>query len=197
MSAHHARLSPKALLGFDLPKRRQDGLAPADQRELLKRLKSYAVDWKLLGPHLGFEDAGYFRKRLYRDREWEMLLLCWLPGQTTVIHDHMTSWGATLVLAGEVTESLFRWRGEGRPLERKVARSLGVRKTTVETVTTLHKVENASKMPAVSLHLYSPPLKLLNSYDPVTGRRHAVTLDVSPSVAVGGRPQAGSRRRSK
>lgn len=194
MSAHHARLSPKALLGFELPKRTKEGLAPADQRALLTRLQAYAVDWKLLGPHVGFEDAGYFRKRLFRDREWEMLLLCWLPGQTTVIHDHMTSWGATLVLAGEVTESLFRWHGEGRPLEKKAARALGARKTTVETLTTLHKVENASKTLALSLHLYSPPLRVLNSYDPLTGRRHAVKLDVSPSVAVGGRPQSGSRR---
>jgi len=189
MSAHHAHLVPEDVLGFSLPRHAAEGLRREDARDVLSRLKKVESRWDLLGAHVAFEGKGYVRKRLYRDREWEMLLLCWLPGHTTVIHDHGGSWGATLVLSGAVHEWGFRWLGAGKRLELLKDRTLPASKTTVETPTTIHRVANASSEPAVSLHLYSPPLVALNSYDEKSGDRHRVDLEVSPSVAVGGAPQ--------
>src|SRR5690349_8054593 len=102
MSAHHANVTPETLLGFPLPEPGAAGVSAADARAILKGLKALKVDWTLFGPHIAFDPNGYFRKRLFRDRDWEMLMLCWLPGQKTVIHDHGGSWGATAVLSGVI-----------------------------------------------------------------------------------------------
>lgn len=193
MNARHARIAPGKLLGFDLPKRGPEGISAVDRRKLLARLKAASIDWSLLGPQVEFHGAAYLRKRLFRSRDWEVLALCWLPGQSTVIHDHGRSWGATLVVAGEIEESLFRWNGEGLRMDRRVSRPLGVSQVTVETLETVHRVANPTAAPAVSLHLYSPPLDSLRSYDEESGRRHVVRPNEGPSVAVGGRPGRAPR----
>ena len=196
MVARHAQIAPERLLGFSLPAREAGGLAPLELKRLLTELKAGRADWSLLAPHVAFDPQGYVRKRLFRNREWEVLLLCWLPGQKTVVHDHGGSWGATLMIAGEMNESLFRWQGEGRPMRLAESRDIGLKRVTVETTATVHRVENRSTAPALSLHIYSPPLRMLHSYDPETGNRHPVRLDEGPSVAVGGKPRAiGARRK--
>src|SRR2546425_1501905 len=155
MSAHHANITPEELLGFSLPEPGEGGVSAADARSILSNLRALKIRWDLFGPHVAFDTAGYFRKRLFRDRDWEMLILCWLPGHTTVVHDHGHSWGATAVLSGQVHEQGFEWNGEGRKLVQKVRRDLPAPKLTVETHSTIHRVSNQSLAPAVSLHLYS------------------------------------------
>ncbi|MEO7920894.1 MAG: cysteine dioxygenase family protein [Thermoanaerobaculia bacterium] len=189
MTVAQAHLTPESFLGFTLPARGEEGLAPSDTGLLLKRLLGLQTRWDLVGPYVAFDGDGYVRKRLYRDADWEMLLLCWLPGQKTVVHDHGGSWGASLILSGEIHEWTYRWHGEGQPLESELDRSVAAPKLTVETLDTVHRVENSSFQPAISLHLYSPPLRVLNSYSIETGVRHAVPVDLDPAVAVGGDPQ--------
>lgn len=189
MAVAQAHVTPEALLGFQLPSRGPEGLAPNDTGLLLKGLLALQTRWALVGPLVSFDSDGYVRKRLFRDDDWEILLLCWLPGQKTVVHDHGGSWGASLILAGEIHEWTYRWHGEGQPLEAELDRSVAAPKLTVETLETVHRVENCSFQPAVSLHLYSPPLRVLNSYSVETGVRHSVPLDLDPAVAVGGDPQ--------
>jgi len=195
MSAHHAHIRPEIFLGFDLPKPSPEGLLPQDLRRLVGNLRKTKVNWSQLGPQVAFDQSAYFRKRLYRSREWELLVLCWLPGQKTVVHDHGGSWGGTVVVAGEIFETVFASRGAGRRMETRLERPLPTLGVTIESLSTIHRVENRSNAPAVSLHLYSPPLRVLGSFDVETGVRHSVQIEEGPSVAVGGKPQ-GARRRS-
>lgn len=188
MSAHHAHITPEELLGFSLPEPARGGLTVAQTRDVMKSLKTLRIRWELFGPHIAFDPGGYFRKRLYRAHDWEMLILCWLPGHTTVIHDHGGSWGGTAVLSGSIHEQTFSWRGAGKKLVKRLDRTLPAPRLTMETLETIHQVSNRSNEPAVSLHIYSPPLCVLNSYELETGARHAVELEVSPAVAVGGKP---------
>ncbi|HKC25120.1 MAG TPA: cysteine dioxygenase family protein [Thermoanaerobaculia bacterium] len=194
MPARHARLSPAELLGLALPPRPEAGHAPEEIRSVLDELGRKKPSWELLGPHVAFAPEGYLRKRLYRDEHWEMLLLCWLPGQTTVVHDHGGSWGTMLVLSGRLDERQYRSHGEGSPLTMCQLRRFGPQDVALETVETIHKNENRDDAPAISLHFYSPPLRVLNSYDPMTGRSHAVQVHEGPSVAVGGKPLRTRRR---
>jgi cysteine dioxygenase len=186
--AHHARLSPDDLLGITLPPRADGPHAEAEMRSVIEQLSIRKPSWDLLGPHVAFNPAGYLRKRLFRDDDWEMLLLCWLPGQRTVVHDHGGSWGAVVVLSGQLDECQYKAHGQGHPLTMCQLQRFGAGEVALEKVETIHKNENRSEVPAISLHLYSPPLKVLNSFDPLSGRSHAVRVHEGPTIAVGGKP---------
>lgn len=163
-----------SLAGLALPSVGFHGPSAQEQRELLASLGTMKIDWALFGGHLAFDAEGYVRRRLFLDESWEALLLCWLPGQKTVIHDHGASWGATLVLTGDLVESQYRWHGHGLPMEFRGDAALGAHQITVETHDTVHLVSNRSAAPAASLHLYSPPLKYLHAYEPETGEQRYV-----------------------
>jgi predicted metal-dependent enzyme (double-stranded beta helix superfamily) len=163
-----------ATLGLELPDCGAAGPSPRDQQAVLAALGTAKIDWSVFGPHLAFDHELYVRRRLYRNENWEILLLCWLPGHKTAIHDHGDSWGATLVLMGDLVESQYQWHGRGIPLTMKGDSPLGERQITVETQSTIHTVSNRSAAPAASLHLYSPPLDFLHAYDALSGDQNRV-----------------------
>lgn len=160
--------------GLSLPVSGPNGPTPEAQKALLADLGTLQLDWAVFGGHLAFDADGYVRRRLFLDESWEILLLCWLPGQKTAIHDHGASWGATLVLTGDLVEAQYRWRGHGLPIEFKGEAALGAHQVTVETQDTIHTVSNQSAAPAASLHLYSPPLRYLHAYEPDTGEQRYI-----------------------
>jgi len=165
-----------------------------EMQAVIEDLGRRRPSWDLLGPHVAYASAGYLRKRLFRDDDWEMLLLCWLPGQKTVVHDHGGSWGAMLVLSGQLYERQYEAHGAGSPLTTSQVRLFNSGEVALETVSTIHKNENGAETPALSLHFYSPPLRVLNSFDAATGRSHAVRVHEGPTVAVGGKPVSSRGR---
>ena len=162
-----------ATLGWPLPDCGPEGPSVEAQRAILAALKETRVDWTVMGPHVAFDGECYLRRRLFLNRSWEILLLCWLPGQATAIHDHGASWGSTLMLMGELTERSYRATPAG-PLEMKAEAPLPKGGVTVESQQTIHEVANRSHAPAASLHLYSPPLRFLQSYDAATGTKRYI-----------------------
>lgn len=168
-------LPPATLLGFPLPLPGPDGLPEADRDKLVGALQRVDMPWAKLAEHIRYSPTGYGRIRLYRDAVWEMLLLSWLPGQQTPIHDHGSSWGATLILAGALVEERFRFNGH-QGLDRFQERTAQPSEVLVETLDVIHRLSNRSKAPALSLHLYTQPLWDPNLYDEATGRKLAWQL---------------------
>lgn len=182
------RLTPARLFGVNLPPAPHRDLDPAVAREFLREFRTRPLDWSVLAPQIRYSGLGYYRKRLHRNSRWELLLLCWLPGQYTVIHDHGESYSATRIISGVMSEIVYECRGEGKRMKRLATRSLAAGRVTLEPVGAIHKVFNDTTAPAASLHLYSPPLKELGSYDEATGRRRSIIPDRGPDEAVGGAP---------
>lgn len=195
-AAGHRRVAPEALLGFPLPERRPAGVDPAQAGRVCEAMSAALLDWDLLAPHVVFDARGYVRQRLFRNDAWELLLLCWLPGQGTVVHDHGGAWGAVRILVGALHERRYAWHGEGRPLALLLDRDCDPAAVVPEPLDTVHRNVNRAGTPALSLHLYSPPLRVLHAYDEATGARRAVTLPLGSSSAVGGNPRLkpGARR---
>lgn len=165
------------------------GLRPSDE-QLAVFARSFRMSpgaWGLLAPHLGFDARQYRRVRIYRNAEWEALLLCWLPDQATNVHDHGGSVGVSVVLSGSLVEVRYERRGEG-PLSLAGHASCPAESAAVEQVDTIHQLRNDSRLPAISLHMYSPPLTLLGAHDPALGTRWEVPVADSPDVQVGGNP---------
>ncbi|MFA1547728.1 cysteine dioxygenase family protein [Actinomadura chokoriensis] len=110
-------------------------------------------------PRVRLSPEGRWYERLHRDGDREIWLISWLPGQSTGLHDHGGSRGAFAVALGALEEADL---------------------STVRTVTAggsrafgadyVHEVRNVSAAPAVSVHVYSPPLAYMNRYDLVDGR---------------------------
>jgi mannose-6-phosphate isomerase-like protein (cupin superfamily) len=93
-------------------------------------------------------------ERLSRDADHEVWLISWLPGQATGFHDHGDSEGAFTVVLGSLEE---RDPGE--------ARTVGAGESWLFGRDYVHDVRNVSSAPAVSVHVYSPPLSSMGRYE--------------------------------
>ena len=180
-------VQPEAL-GLSLPVRPARGHSSDDLARLACGMTLSPDAWSQLAPFLAFDARQYRRVRLFRDHDWEALLLCWLPGQQTSVHDHGGSVGISLVLSGVLRETRWTCAGAGQPLASCGTGECRPPLAMVEQVDTIHRVQNDSAEPAVSLHLYSPPLRVLGAHDLALGTRWEVPVADSPDVQVGGDP---------
>jgi predicted metal-dependent enzyme (double-stranded beta helix superfamily) len=97
--------------------------------------------------------------RLAHDEQYEVWLLSWLPGQETGFHDHGPSAGAFAIARGCLQEQATlggRPGAYGPPLTRGMVQ-------TVEPGY-VHNVGNDAPVPAISIHVYSPPLSTMNKF---------------------------------
>lgn len=98
---------------------------------------------------------------LDRSCDHEVWLLSWLPGQDTDLHDHGPASGAFAIAAGTLTERAMTSSHCGGP--REVTRQLAAGRVRVFGPHYSHQVCNAGTVPAVSVHVYAPPLPLMDS----------------------------------
>ena len=92
--------------------------------------------------------------RLYHGPDYDIWVICWLPGQSTGFHDHGASSGAFVVATGTLEEH--------RPGER--TRVIPPDKPRAFGPDYTHDVRNVTLAPAISIHAYSPPLSEMNEY---------------------------------
>jgi cysteine dioxygenase len=118
-----------------------------------------------LRPYLGFKPGTYARHRVFRGEFAELLVLCWRPGQRTPIHDHNGSHGAVRVCEGVMWETMFAL-DDASKLYYRSAREWNSGQITGADVPDIHQLGNpeVSGQNLVTLHLYAPPLGVLNTY---------------------------------
>lgn len=118
-----------------------------------------------LRPYRFFKSGTYARHRVMRNEFAELLILCWKPGQRTPIHDHNGSYGAVRVCEGVMWETIFKLNGE-RKLYYQSGREWNIGEATGADVPDIHQLGNpeVSGQDLVTLHLYAPPLNVLNTY---------------------------------
>jgi cysteine dioxygenase len=127
-----------------------------------------ALDLEALAARASFSDQSYTRTVLHRTAAWEVLLVGWLRGQRTPRHGHAESFGATCVLEGTLTEVEYRLAPGGQVLKSERRKHVAG-SVFHEQPHTIHRVEHAGRVRAVSLHLYAPPLQRMELYDASTG----------------------------
>lgn len=116
-------------------------------------------------PYLGFKEGNYWRHRVCRNEAVEMLIICWRPGQKTPIHDHNGSHGVVRVHEGLLWESTFSYEEE-RGLCSHTGRECPAGSVTGADVPDIHQLGNpeASGQDLITVHVYAPPLGVLNTY---------------------------------
>jgi 3-mercaptopropionate dioxygenase len=109
------------------------------------------------------------------DEAYSIIGGVWHPGQTTPIHDHLT-WAMIGVYDGEEREALFRRTDDASNPKIAKIQQVSERVNKKGHVTVLghrgiHRVDNVSLKPTLSVHIYGRDIGNAerHSYDPVTG----------------------------
>jgi len=112
--------------------------------------------------------------------KFNLILLCWGEGMGSGVHDHANAHCWMKVMDGVLTEKLYDWPdrdSDGGPdtYQAMTPRVVNQYKTGevayINDSIGLHRIENNSHSdPAVSLHLYSPPFDMCQSFDERTGK---------------------------
>ena len=100
-------------------------------------------------------------EQIWDDEEVNAWVICWSEDQDTGFHDHDESAAAIAVVSGRVREDRLTLAGE------PVSREIGPGTTFTLAPVAIHRVLHAGTGPAVTIHCYSPPLRL-----PGRGGRH-------------------------
>ena len=135
---------------------------PARMQDILNRL---VLTTEEVEPHALFSEKRYARNLVYKDREFEIMIMCWKAGQRSSIHDHAGSLGGIRILQGELTECLFERAANGM-IKSLSSADYAIEDTRVEETSLVHQISNlqAENGTTVSVHIYIPPLVRMNVY---------------------------------
>ena len=113
-------------------------------------LSSYnSTDWK---QYISFGKQDYKKNLVYRDNNFEMFVVCWLPNQETKIHNHSEEGCLLKILEGNITEELYN---KNFVLQEKNNLALSDVRYIDDSIG-IHKMKN-NEVNTISLHIYSPP----------------------------------------
>ena len=103
-------------------------------------------------------EYGYDRKVLFQNEHCEVVEITWKPGEATQVHEHGADCcGVTKVLSGEIFETTYH-EMSGR-IVAGATNYYGPGKAITEEALGIHKVGNAGKEIAKTIHFYSPPAR--------------------------------------
>ena len=132
----------------------------------------------LLPPDLRRGDPACYQSHLLYaepDGSFSIAAMVWLPGQETVIHDHV-AWCVTGVLQGREYEEIFALADGGSVLE-LAARNVNPVGTVCGFAPPgdIHRVRNTGDSVAISIHVYGADISRLGN-----SIRRAYTLPIRP-----------------
>jgi hypothetical protein len=98
-------------------------------------------------------------EELLSDAHVTAWLICWMDDHDTGFHDHDVSAGAVAVVGGRVCEERLAIGGEPR------RRTFAAGEAFNFSPADIHRVRHGGSDPAVTLHVYSPPLARMGAYE--------------------------------
>jgi cysteine dioxygenase len=149
---------------------RSRGAGELTHDQLMDRAARLGLSDELLAAHGRFAKDDYARNLVCRTREFELLVLCWRPGQHSTIHDHNGSLNAIKVYRGELTSRLYV------PAQGSPPQAVGpVRQIEEQHISPggelagigrdgIHQLANTTGDDLITIHLYAPPLMQLTVY---------------------------------
>ena len=177
--AARVRLSAMPLDPMPRPPERPIDTLPELVAELLRQdppaaygsvLQRYAVPIRLLEPYFRWSPRHYTRTCVERNAAFELLVVCYGPGQRTSIHDYDSETAWVHPVMGEVVEERYvRHAGSG---VLQLVQETRLRPGMLGALTresSIHRFINPGPDPAVTLNLYAPPMSKWRVYDQRTG----------------------------
>jgi cysteine dioxygenase len=144
---------------------------PLTAEEMLAWARSLDLSKLDVSDYRKFQEKCYKRNTVLLNEHMELVVICWLPGQMSAIHDHGRSNCLYVVCEGSMQEELFRLGPDGKPVaERKRRFSRG--DVTLAGGKDVHRISNPTDRELVTVHVYSPPLdESAKMYTPIPTAR--------------------------
>jgi cysteine dioxygenase len=117
-----------------------------------------------LAPYAFWTDEHYTRNCIVRESDYELILLCWEPGQQTPIHCHGGEECWVYALDGELEESHYQFDGDNLELENTFSLESGEKSFMMDEFG-YHRLVNNSENRAMSLHLYMDTIDTCTVFD--------------------------------
>lgn len=122
-----------------------------------------------LASFIQWNSRHYTRQCIHRASEYELMLIGYEPGQSTSIHDYDSQMAWIKPLQGSVLEERFKAATNGK-LKPHGEKILGIGSLSyMAAKTCIHRHSNAGKGRAITLNLYSRPIRRWRVYDERTG----------------------------
>jgi predicted metal-dependent enzyme (double-stranded beta helix superfamily) len=139
-----------------VPRPRGRALSEQELRQFVAELASRPELWIDLVRH---DASQRHYEELLSDEHVTAWLICWLEDHDTGFHDHDCSSGAVAVVSGAVREERLTLSG---PSHERVCRAPDAFSFGAADI---HRVRHVGTAPAVTLHVYSPPLSRMGAYE--------------------------------
>jgi len=150
---------------------------PAAYPSILAR---YQVPSNDLEPYFRWNSKHYTRTCIHRSEEFELLVICYEPGQRTSIHDYDSQTAWIHPLMGEVIEEVYQPIPQGGLSLLSEKHLLPGSDDVLTNGRAIHRFINPGPGRAVTLNLYAKPMSKWRVYDERTG---------SPSISPAGPPR--------
>lgn len=130
---------------------------PIDIKQVKELVQNYALNGdKVWRNYISWSDDKYTRNLIWCCEEFEVLLLCWKPGQDSRVHSHGNSNCWLTVLDGEIEEILYEVYKSVKSTHMQVGQTGFINdKIAVHAI----KCNKNQKHGAVTLHVYAPPIR--------------------------------------
>lgn len=127
---------------------------------------SKADDWK---KYSFFCEHNYTRNLIFANEKFELILLCWSAGEESPVHDHSGQRCWMAVLQGEVEEIYYYQTNDTSLVKGNIHLHRQGDVSFIQDEIALHKIRPVFDS-AITLHVYSKPIKSSSVYSPTTGR---------------------------
>ena len=136
------------------------------------------VEPKALEGYLSYCEDRYTRHLIHKDKDFELLVICWGSGQRAPIHGHEGELCWARVERGRLRFTNFRMVSEEPILLELENAPMDGAAGFLDGPAEIHAVENLKEFgdKAASLHVYSKPYHECDIYESVTGPRRRVRL---------------------
>ena len=131
--------------------------------ELDSRLSSLEINVGALEECIGYTEDDYQRNVIKKNEHYELVAICWKPGQDTPIHDHVGSDCAFLIASGISTETVYEIDQDGLAYPVSDRRYLPG-EVCAAAEPDIHRVSNEESTNLINLHVYTPPLSGFKIY---------------------------------
>ena len=132
-------------------------------------LARYDVPSRDLEPYFRWNSRPYTRTCIHRNDDFELLVICYEPGQRTSIHDFNSETAWVHPVMGEVVEERFTLDPSGRLVRAKEMRLHPGQLDAFSKGSDIHRFSNRGPDRAVTLNLYARPMSQWRVYDERTG----------------------------
>ncbi|MEX1132569.1 MAG: cysteine dioxygenase family protein [Flavobacteriales bacterium] len=143
----------------------------------LSILERADIPSELFGEYCTWHDKHYTRNCIARTNEFELLVICYEPGQSTSIHDYNTQEAWVHPIMGSVVEERFEPPTDGGLRKVSSAKLVTDSFSYLHNGRSIHRYINNTEERAATLNLYARPLIKWKVYDERSGEPRIDTPD--------------------